>query len=123
MGAFKNWLQFQELSIGTDGMRDNTATQTAQASMKVAQKFLGNRHHSDDVSNLITTAKSNRSALAGGIIDVAAKAIEFAPTTLRKQTTAPQVAGVIQNQLKLPQVVPPPKPTQVKMMRRKMRKK
>lgn len=121
MGAFKNWIRFQEIKLGSDGARDNQATQTADATAQVAQNWLGQDQNAD-VQGQLVQGGSNRSALAPKLLDAGADAIDTMPGNIAKQTTAPMVASFIQSNLGLPQVVKPPKPGQVKMMRRHMRK-
>lgn len=121
MGAFKEWLRLQELSLGSDGIRDNAPTQTNNTTKAVASKWMSNPQNSDFTSNLVTLGQQHPSALNKPLMDAGAQAIKAAGT-VGNQTTAPAVAQFMQTSLKLPQVLPPPKPGAVKMMRRRMRR-
>jgi hypothetical protein len=117
MASFKTWLKIQEKTVGSDGIRDNTPTQTAQDTQAIASKWLGNPQNSVASSNLVQLGQSNKSALVHPLMNAGAQAIKFGGG-LAKGTDAPSVAGAIQTNLGLPSVIKPPKPTQVKMMRR-----
>lgn len=119
--SFKKWFSLDEIMLGSDGMRDNQATQTAQATSQVAQRWLGQDTNASLQAGLINGA-GNRSTLANKLMNVGADAIEAAPSTVASKTTAPAVAGFVQNQFKLPNVIKTPT-TGGKFMRKNMRKK
>lgn len=116
---FKQWL---EIAMSSDGMKDVEPTQTSQATAQVAQNWLGDKDTATQQSDIVLGA-NNRSKLGAKLLDAGASAITMAPRNIAVQTTAPAVAGFLQNQFKLPQVISPPKPTQMKLMRKKMEKK
>lgn len=122
--TFNEWIgrKLHEIKLGSDGQRDNQATQTSAATAQVAQNWLGNDQNSD-IQGMLVQGAGNKSALAPKLLDAGAEAIEKAPGNIGATTTAPNVAGFIGQSLGLPSVIKPPKPTQVKMMRRHMRKK
>lgn len=105
MGHFKNWL-LGEFAVGSDGMRDNQATQTNQATTQAAQKWLGQPSNAGAQTQLLTGAK-NRSAMGNNLMQAATDAVQAAPATVAKKTTAPAVAGALQQQLGLPKVIQP----------------
>lgn len=121
--TFNEWLKIKvnEITLGSDGTRDNAPAQTSAATSQVAQKWLGNDANSDRQGSLISKT-GNRSVLGKDLLDIGAEAIDGAPNALAGQTTAPMVANFIQQNLGLPKVLNVPKPTQVKMMRKRMRK-
>lgn len=122
--TFNEWIgrKLHEIKLGSDGSRDNQATQTASATAAVAQNWLGQDQNADVQAQLVQ-GQGNRSALAPKLMDAGATAIDNAPGNMGATTTAPNVAAFLQNNLGLPNIIKPPKPTQVKMMRRHMRKK
>jgi len=122
--TFNEWIgrKLHEIKLGSDGSRDNQATQTSHATAQVAQNWLSQDQNADVQAQLIQ-GMGNKSALAPRLMDAGAEAIEKAPGNMGKTTTAPNVAAFIQSNLGLPNIIKPPKPTQVKMMRRHMRKK
>ena len=111
----------QEIKLGSDGMRDNAPAQTAQATQQVAQKWLANPHNADIAGNLMNTGTQHKSALNTSLMDAGARAVKSLPG-VGKETDAANVASAIQTNLGLPPVIKLPKPTQVRMMRRWMRK-
>ena len=117
MLKFKNWLQIQEKTLGSDGIRDNAPADTAQATQKAANKWLANPQNSDITSRLVTMGQSHKSALTQPLLDAGAKAVKFAGG-MAKATDAPSVAGAIQTNLGLPPVLKLPKIGQYKMMRK-----
>lgn len=118
MGNFKNWFDIQEKTVGSDGMRDNATTTTAQATQNVANKWLGNPQNSDTTSKLVTMGQNHRSALMQPLMKAGANAMKSSGVQA-KGTDAPSVAGSIQNSLGLPPVLKLPKVNQVKLMRKK----
>jgi hypothetical protein len=121
MGRFKNWLAMQEMAIGTSGV-DSQPTQTAQITQQIAQKWMSDQHNADAQARMNAIGMQHKSALGKNLLDAGTNAVKMAGNNLGRQTTAPQVAGAIQNNLGLPTVIKPPKPTQVKMMRKRMRR-
>ncbi len=116
--SFKKWL-LDEIVMGSDNNRDNQATQTAQATAQVAQRWLGQDVNANAQAQF-ATGTTNRSVLGNKLINAGADAVETAPDTLASKTTTPAVAGFLQNQFKLPQII---KPMGFKGMRKHMRKK
>lgn len=117
MGAFKIWLHAQETVLGSDGARDNAPAQTAKDTQVVANKWMSNPKNAPITSDLVTMGQSHRSALTQPLLKAGAQAVKFAGN-FGKGVEAPAVAMNIQTNLGLPQVIKPPKPTQVKMMGR-----
>jgi hypothetical protein len=119
MGKFKIWLA--EITVGSDGTRDNTPTQTAQATQAVANKWMANPQNADVLGQLTTVANQHPSALHTPLLDAGAKAVQKAGGMARA-TTAPSVAKTIGTNLGLPtnsmSFIKPPRPSQVKMMAR-----
>ena len=118
MGAFKNWIKLDEIKLGSDGQRDNQATQTSAATQQVAQNWMANRSNADAQGQLMAV-KGNKSVLGKDLLDVGTQAVDAARPGQAQMTTAPMVGSFIGNSMGLPSVIKPPKPTQVKMMRRK----
>lgn len=112
--SFKKWLSLDEIALSSNGQRNNQPTQTVQATAQVAQNWLGQDANVDAQSRLINV--KNRSVLGKQLIGAGADAIEAAPNTVAQRTTAPAVAGFLQTQFKLPNVI---KQNPVKMMRKK----
>lgn len=125
MGSFKRWLLKHEVVLGSDGVRDNQPTQTNAATSQVAQQWLGNPQNADDQAKMVQLGRQGRSNLGAALLHAGARAVQHAQPGISKQTTAPVVAQSIQTSLGLPSTLKPPKPpkpTQVKMMRRAMGK-
>lgn len=116
--SFKQWFRLQEISLGSSG-RDNQVTQTSQATAKVAQSWLGQDANADTQAQLVTGSR-NRSTLANKLLDAGADAVDVAPNSLANQTTSADVASFLQQQFKLPNVLPAFKPS---FMRKRMKKK
>ena len=105
------------MTLGSDGARDNAPAQTNAATQKVAQKWLGDPKNATAASNMLSAGQAHRSGLGRQLLDAGASAVKR-DGGVGSQTTAPAVASFIQNSMKLPDVLPKPKPTVVKMMRR-----
>lgn len=121
MGTFKDWL-LKELSLGSDGIRDNQPTQTAQATNKVAQNWLGSKSTVDQQTNLTNLGQTNTSALTKPLLTAGADALKLAGPTISGSVQAPDAAFQIQTALKLPTILKPPTPGKVKLMRRWMKR-
>jgi hypothetical protein len=119
--SFKKWFELQEIVLGSDGQRDNQATQTAQATAQVAQNWLSQKANADLQAKL-ATGTTNHSVLGNKLTNAGADAIGTAPNTVATKTTAPAVAGFLQTQFGLPKVIKTPAPANVGFMRKKMRK-
>lgn len=119
MGSFKQWLQVQEITLGSDGRRDNTPTQTAQATQQVAANWMGNPQNSRAQGDLIGRGSQSPSVLPRQLMNAASTAIKTGPKNIVAQTDASQVGMALQNKLGLPSVLKAPSPSQVKMMRAK----
>ncbi len=119
--SFKQWIALQEIAMGSDGQRDNQSVQTAQSTAQVAQNWLADKSSAPQQTSIVN-GLSNRSALAGKLLDAGTSAIQGAPTSMAKKTTAPAVAGFLQQQFKLPNVVKTQSPVGT-FMRKGMKKK
>lgn len=123
MGHFKQWLLAQEMTVGSDGVRDNTPVATAQATNTVANKFAANPQNSDIMSKISTVGSNHPSALRQPLLDAGAKAV-MKSGAIGKQTSAPAVAAQLGSSLGIKPTkfgFQPPKPAQVNMMRKRMR--
>lgn len=114
MGTFKQWLELQEITLGSDGVRDNTPTQTANATQQVAASWMGNPKNSQAQGNLIGVGAKSRSALPKQLMGAAAQAIQTGPRNMVAQTNASQVGKALQASLGLPSVLKTPQPSQVR---------
>lgn len=121
--SFKQWLQLQELAVGSDPRRNGTPTQTAQATSQVAQSWLSKPQSAQTQAQLATGAEVPNNKLANTLVDAGAQAVQSASPSLANQTTAPAVANFLQNQFQLPNVVKTPPADQIKMMKKRMGKK
>jgi hypothetical protein len=117
MASFKQWIQIQEIAISSDGVTDNSPTQTAQATQQVAANWMGNPKNAAAQGGMVTMGTQNKSALSHDLMSAASSAIKTGPSPLKLQTNAPQVGMAIQKSLGLPDILKAP--TQLKMMRRK----
>lgn len=116
--SFKKWLSLDEITMGPTGVRIDKPAQMAQDTFKAAQNWMSNPANADMQARLAAKA-TNRSALAPQVMQAATQAVNG---TNVKNVTAPAVAGVIQNQLGIPQVIKPVDPTGGRFMRKQMRK-
>lgn len=98
--SFKKWLNLQEISVGSDGVRDNAEVRTAQASEKIASKALNNPSNSEEIAS-ITSSKVNKS-LRDNIMDIAARSTKKSGT-IGKQTNGVKVASSIATSVLGPQ--------------------
>jgi len=117
MIKFKEWILAQEVVFNSAGNKDVQPSQTSNATAKVGATFMGDRDFADTQANLVRQT-GNRSILTKGLMTAGAQAIDSSPANVARKTTAPMVAGYLQSNLGLPQVIKPPQPTQVKMMRK-----
>jgi hypothetical protein len=122
MGHFKQWFLMQELAMGSDGMRDNSPTQTAGATNQVIQTATANPQFSDEFAQLSTIGVANPSRATNLAMDLAARAIKGAPKTISGQTNAAQVAQGFSANLGLKPNVVKVNPGKVRLMRRRMRR-
>lgn len=100
--------------MGSDGMRNNQATQTSAATAQVGQGWLSDPTNADDQSDMLHGV-GNKSVLSNKVIGAATTALQKAPANIAKQTTAPMVANFLQSNMGLPKVVQPVQPTKVGM--------
>lgn len=122
MGSFKNWLRFQEFSIGSDGMRDNTPADTARATNQVAGKYLANPQNATKVSDLAALGQQHTSAVTQPLMQMGANAIKFSPM-IGKKTDAIHVASTLAGKLGIKNPgFKPPEPGKVSLMRKRMRR-
>ena len=85
--SFKKWLYFQEVTLGSDGVRDNAPVQTAQNSQKIARAVLGDRRNAGLKPNSgkkIISAAQNKTRASGAV---------------GAGTTVPRIATIIQREL------------------------
>lgn len=122
MGAFKNWLSLQEITMGSDGMRDNTPVQTSQATNQVVQGAMANPKFADDIARLSVLGVSNPSRTTNMGMDLATKAVDFAPRNVASQTNAANVLRGISTNLGMKPQAIKVQPGKVKLMRRRMRR-
>lgn len=90
--SFKKWLYFQEVVLGSDGVRDNQEVQTAKASEKVAADALKNPKNTDVISSISRSTPKN--VAVKQITSIAGNAVTNGGTA-GKKTMAPKVASVI----------------------------
>lgn len=121
MTTFKQWLQ-NEISLGSDGMRDNATSQTAQATQKVGDLGLSNQKFDDERAQIQQLA-GNPSVARDQLIKVSSDVIDHAPGTIAKNTNGPQVAQYIARQMGMPKLFPNnPRLGMRKKMKKGMRK-
>ena len=68
--SFKKWLYFQEVTLGSDGVRDNASVQTAQNSQKIARAVLGDKINAGLKPNSgkkIVRAAQNQTRVSGAV--------------------------------------------------------
>lgn len=117
--SFKQWFNLQEIALSTNGRHDNQASQTADATTQVAQRWLADKSSVEKQAQ-IASGNQNPSTLANKLVGAGAEAVDKAPQFLAQKTTGPAVAGFLQNQFKLPKVLPPT--TSTSFMKKRMRK-
>lgn len=109
--SFKQWLQMQEIVMGSDGQRDNQTVQTSKAAAAVGQQWLGDKKNAGEQAAMVSGV-GNKSTLGKKLLDAGTHAIGGASNSLAAKTTAPLVANFLQTNLGLPQVLKPMKPGQ-----------
>jgi len=85
--SFKKWLYFQEVTLGSDGKRDNASVRTAQDSQKIANAVLGNKNNAGLKPNSgkkIVRAAQNQIRSSGAV---------------GAGTTVPRAAKIVQQEL------------------------
>ena len=85
--SFKKWLYFQEVTLGSDGVRDNAPVQTAQNSQKIARAVLGDKINAGLKPNSgkkIVRAAQNQTRVSGAV---------------GVGTTVPRIADIVQQEL------------------------
>ena len=68
--SFKKWLYFQEVTLGSDGVRDNASVQTAQKSLEIARAVLGDKRNEGLKPNSgeqIISAAQNQTRASGAV--------------------------------------------------------
>lgn len=92
INSFKKWFQAHEVTLGSDGVRDNAEVQTSKASQNVAQDALSDDRNSSIVSKI--SASTPKPIAVKKINQIATDAVRGSGQK-GAQTTSPRVAAVI----------------------------
>ena len=96
---FKTWLN--EIKLGSDGQRDNAATQTSQATGDAANSFMQNPKFAPIQSQIASVDGSPSTQRNDLDHAVTTNFKKFVPTQIAPMTSPPAVAFNLQKQLNL----------------------